>query len=279
MAARRLAPDNAETDLARKLRLEGRLRVRLRALNSAFLQQYEARLASSGLLLDAGPLEAATETILRDHAGAVQRGFQNRLRLRMPPGLGANTAESLLIETTLSDFSLARARAEAARITGTTRRAMARALEVVERDAAGAALTGAERANRATSLLRRNLAARADLIAANETQVVAEASKFTEAEVLSGREPTLRPGTPNQGPAAFGKRWDSQGDSVVRPTHLSADSQLVAADQPFVVGGFQLRYPGDSSLGAPARETMNCRCSSHYDAEQIAEIRRTRRNA
>ena len=30
---------------------------------------------------------------------------------------------------------------------------------------------------------------------------------------------------------------------------------------PFITpDGYKLRYPHDSSLGAPARETINCRC-------------------
>lgn len=58
------------------------------------------------------------------------------------------------------------------------------------------------------------------------------------------------------------REWDASGDSSTRPTHADADGQTVnGMDQPFLVGGYRLMYPGDSSLGAPARETIQCRCT------------------
>ena len=57
------------------------------------------------------------------------------------------------------------------------------------------------------------------------------------------------------------RAWDSAGDGKTRPTHVAADLQdPVPQGQPFVVGGYSLMYPGDTSLGAPAEEVINCRC-------------------
>lgn len=53
-----------------------------------------------------------------------------------------------------------------------------------------------------------------------------------------------------------------------RETHLAADGQTVEIDQPYVVGGSKLMFPGDPSLGAPAEETINCRCSETYEAQE-----------
>jgi hypothetical protein len=60
------------------------------------------------------------------------------------------------------------------------------------------------------------------------------------------------------------KVWDSSGDARTRFTHAMADGQEVPIDQPFTVGGYRLMNPGDSSLGAPAGETIQCRCFVRY---------------
>lgn len=54
------------------------------------------------------------------------------------------------------------------------------------------------------------------------------------------------------------RRWVTMHDDAVRDTHRAADGQTVGLDEPFVVGGASLRWPGDR-LG-PAGEVINCRC-------------------
>jgi HK97 family phage portal protein len=46
-----------------------------------------------------------------------------------------------------------------------------------------------------------------------------------------------------------------------RPHHIEADGQEVPVDQAFDVGGESLKFPGDTSLGASAGNTVNCQCS------------------
>ena len=58
------------------------------------------------------------------------------------------------------------------------------------------------------------------------------------------------------------KEWVAIQDERTRITHSFAAGQRVALDQPFIVGGERLKYPGDP-MGS-AGETINCRCAAIY---------------
>lgn len=58
------------------------------------------------------------------------------------------------------------------------------------------------------------------------------------------------------------KRWLTSGNDNVRDTHRAANGQTVGIDEAYIVGGHELMHPGDSSLGAPPEETINCHCIS-----------------
>ena len=54
------------------------------------------------------------------------------------------------------------------------------------------------------------------------------------------------------------KEWVASGDERTRRDHRRADGQVVGMDEPFIVGGERLMYPGDSA--GRADQTINCRC-------------------
>lgn len=58
------------------------------------------------------------------------------------------------------------------------------------------------------------------------------------------------------------KIWLTAQDERVRPTHVEGNRQAQLLDDPFVIGGSTLRYPGDPQ--APPGEIMNCRCTIVY---------------
>lgn len=65
------------------------------------------------------------------------------------------------------------------------------------------------------------------------------------------------------------KTWKTFGDLKVRPTHKAANGQRVPLDMPFTVGGYEMMFPNDSSLGAPAGEVVNCRCVLEFDDGEV----------
>jgi hypothetical protein len=62
------------------------------------------------------------------------------------------------------------------------------------------------------------------------------------------------------------KRWDATGDSRTRPDHVAMDGKEVdGADGVFTLpDGSRMLYPGDTSLGASAKQTIQCRCFSDH---------------
>ena len=60
------------------------------------------------------------------------------------------------------------------------------------------------------------------------------------------------------------KEWVATNEpGRTRPEHqeLAEHPQQVPIDEPFIVGGEKLMYPGDVSLGASPWNTINCRCT------------------
>jgi HK97 family phage portal protein len=66
------------------------------------------------------------------------------------------------------------------------------------------------------------------------------------------------------------KYWITMRDSRVRTgvfDHVSADMQAKNLDDPFVVSGEQLDFPGDESRGASSGNVINCRCMLTYEPQ------------
>ena len=74
----------------------------------------------------------------------------------------------------------------------------------------------------------------------------------------------------NQANGHIEKTWNSLMDGRERPTHHEAHLQTVPVTEPFEVGDSQLRFPGDSELGAPLSEICNCRCflTHHFVSDE-----------
>ncbi|MBL4768346.1 MAG: hypothetical protein JKY94_11645 [Rhodobacteraceae bacterium] len=68
--------------------------------------------------------------------------------------------------------------------------------------------------------------------------------------------------------------WDAAQDADTRASHRFMDDQVQATDGTFTTGaGYRMRYPGDSSLGAPASEIVNCRCRVRKNIDFIKGLK------
>lgn len=68
--------------------------------------------------------------------------------------------------------------------------------------------------------------------------------------------------------------WVSTPDSRTRDSHSDMNGQRVRQGEAFVTpDGHRMQFPGDRSLGAPASETIQCRCSTRtrVDWQAVAE--------
>ncbi len=57
------------------------------------------------------------------------------------------------------------------------------------------------------------------------------------------------------------REWLATRDDRVRDTHAEADGQVRGLEEAFSVGGYEMMYPGDASMGAPPEEFVSCRCT------------------
>ena len=109
----------------------------------------------------------------------------------------------------------------------------------------------------------RGIAARAETILRTELHRVHNLAHHSQQQEMAERIPGLV------------KRWIAQGGPRTRPSHLAAHWRYmdapISVDQPFIVGGAELMYPGDPA--GPAAETINCRCRSITLHQSFADMK------
>ena len=89
---------------------------------------------------------------------------------------------------------------------------------------------------------------RATVIARTETIGALNASRMEAFRIIAEDDPDTR----------YEVIWLATDDHRTRRTHDDADGQRVPIGQPFVVGGFELAFPGDPT--GPPQEVIQCRC-------------------
>ena len=72
------------------------------------------------------------------------------------------------------------------------------------------------------------------------------------------------------------REWVSALDARTRPEHAEADGQVVGVDEPFIVGGEKLMFPGDRS--GSGWNIYNCRCTQIARVKNVPEAKETPQN-
>lgn len=91
-------------------------------------------------------------------------------------------------------------------------------------------------------------------------KIAAIAGDWESAQVVKGIGDGIAAGALFAVLANAVKTWFDMDDKRVRPWHKAARGQTVPRNQPFIVKGELLMYPGDMSLGASLDNTVRCRC-------------------
>lgn len=113
-----------------------------------------------------------------------------------------------------------------------------------------------------TSMQNRTLKYRGDVISRNE------AIKALRAGQYQALRQAMAKGQIDE--QDIQKVYDATGDSRTREDHLLTEGQKRSFSEPFQYpDGSLVLYPGDDSLGAPAKQTVSCRCKVDYRIDFI----------
>lgn len=231
---------------------------------------------ATGLLINADMYQIKTETLLERHYKRVIRNFIDEGKYSYRKSLEAKGIEykqeqqkedekikatSVLIalafvETVIQRRALQLIETTSDNIKDTAKRASEKAKE-----------SGTKVGDEVDNGLNRAFKGRQVMIATTETQFMAERAKNIEASVIS-RNGDVDPSSINDGIVVGSpnvkKEWAAILDEKTRFSHASADGQVQGLNEPYIVNGEYLMYPGDTSMGASLENIINCRCSSLY---------------
>ena len=256
-----------------KMRLE---QIFLRDIRRLFIRMNRANsesIAGTGSNIVANRFKPEWEAILDNHYSRVQNAFQNNVRLRLPEGERELSDEeiALLIAAYIS-WREERRQSSAQIITDTNQRQLNNAIDMarqtmIEQDQE---ITNMGLAATTAVIFRRAYEARTNVIAITETQAAAESTKLQESAVLSGEDPSsiTRLGGLFIASKSI-KIWNTVGDILVRPIHAAVNLTDVSINEAFTIGGERLMFPGDTSLGATAKNVAHCRCGLTYRINRV----------
>jgi len=238
--------DVAENELSKKLKLEKTFKRELRSVFNRMAVDLRTQYAANGTIPIASDYDSAFESALNIQYERTQKAFLS----------DEESQENDNLLAMLMLYRKERAPQQTKFISETNQKQMSESVKeaALETQEDGVLPDHRTTAITAAVFFRRKYSPRVGTIALTETQNAAENTKFQENIVVTDSN---------------SKSWATVGDKRVRLTHVRANGQRVNINEPFLVGGALLMYPGDTSMGAPIKEVAGCRCSALYRRRTI----------
>lgn len=258
----------ASEQLALKMKLEQGLLRQMKSYYNQIAQLNRAIYTETGQTLDVSEFDMELQGVLLAHYRKVGRSIGTNLRRQI------NKAAPDFFEKKQIDEQITLALTEAFRrwadestlkISESTQRALDDTFSDAQAQAVAAALQGEEEtiidnaaiAIEGTKAFKNRVKSRPQTTATTETQKAFEGSKQIEMEVVIAEVENI---TGESAQEVIETEWVAVLDQNTRQAHVIADGQRRPLNEPFIVGGERLLYPGDTSLGATAKNVINCRC-------------------
>ena len=244
-------------DTAKKMRLEIPFAKDIRRLLKAISDDFYNEYIRSGTVIDVNEYTDDLNAALKKNYRNIANKFKNNLLSEK--GINEN------IEASLKTYIDTHSFRQTGLILDTTNELLNRDLQgsIITLSESGQELTNENVADLTWKKNSARAAGRAKTIAETETQNMAETTKQTEADELAIAGAVIAGVTvANQ---VLKKRYNANLDEKVRISHAIADGQIRRITEPFIVNGELMMYPSDTSLGASAANTVNCRCFVTYE--------------
>ena len=223
--------------------IEPRIRDEIRRASDIMVEQYESTRNIQGV---DDHTKKVKDILLEDYAAAIEKFARRILNAAKakhgPDNIKAeeNPFFERLIQSYLEERGLDKISDD---IAGTTKQQLLNVISSGQRAGEGQEAIGQQ----LRDAVPRLSSARAGVIARTETHA---ASNFANEEAAKETGLELQ------------KEWIAVMGERTRNDHADADGQTVRRDEPFIVGGEQLKYPGDPS--GSAANVINCRCVVAY---------------
>lgn len=257
-------------DTALKMKYERQLQGKFNSLFRTMAAEAETYYKQYDQPINTNDYDSEIHSLLRSHYRKVSAAFSTQMRDQLIKAYRPRETKKLddTVQAKLNEFINRRSLEQTYYISKTNNDEMLSAYMQAYYDVSFSGLSKDVIAAQGAQAFATRALGRSKTIGQTETQLIAEASKDIEANAVQinglivdsdGEEITV---------PEIEKIWVAVLDDKTRDSHVEADYQSVPQDDPFIVQGQKLMYPGDSSLGASLDNIINCRCNSIRALEQ-----------